>query len=169
MISYAASRTFWYIWSKSLNSISSVLTINKWYNITVTYDASTNASGCKIYLDGNLLSTIALDDTLSGSILTSEPLRIGGVVTPPRYFDGYVASARMWNTELSPSDVLDEYNSGEIKNIPIQNAFNILDTDIPNATFDGSEYIISNTSSTGVGLITVNSEESDLIEDCPSS
>lgn len=145
------------------------ISLNTWYNITATYDASTDASGCKIYLDGNLLSTIALDNTLTGSILTSEPLRIGGVVTPPRYFDGYVASARMWNTELSAADVLDEYNSGEIKNIPVQNAFNILDTDIPNSTWNGSEFTITDTSSTGVGLITVNSEESDLIEDCPSS
>ena len=142
---------------------------NQWYNIVATYDGSSSAAGVKIYVDGINEPINVIADTLTASILTLEPLTVGGVTTPPRYLDGYVASARMWNTELSAADVLDEWNDGEIKNVPTQNLFNILNTDISNSTWNGSEYIINDTSSTGVGLTTVNSEEGDLTDDCPSS
>lgn len=143
------------------------INLNTWYNITATYDGSTNPSGLKIYVNGVLFPTIIIDNTLSTSILTLEPLRLGGVPTPPRYFDGYFASGRVWNIELNSADIITEYNGGQIKNIPIQNNSNILNTDIQNSIWNGSEFIINDLSNTGVSLTSINSEEIDLTNDCP--
>jgi hypothetical protein len=137
------------------------INLNTWYNITATYDGTTNPSGLKIYVNGSLMPTITLDNTLNASILTAEPLRLGGIPTPPRYFDGYFASGRIWDIELSQSDIITEYNGGQIRNIPIQNGNNILNTDIQNSIWNGAEFIINDLSNTGVNLTSINSEEND--------
>ena len=93
--------------------VSTVNTFNtgQWYHITVTYDGSSTAAGVKIYVDG-VSETISIAfDTLTGSILTSEVLKIGGNVTPVRYFEGKIASARMWNVELSSIEALTELST----------------------------------------------------------
>ena len=43
----------------------------------------------------------------------------------------------------------------------------ILNLDIANSTFDGSDYNVPNTEGTQNDFISVNAEETDLIDDCP--
>jgi hypothetical protein len=142
---------------------------NQWYNIVATYDGSSFAAGVKIYVNGINEPIDVTSDTLTASILTLEPLTVGGTTTPPRYFDGYVASSRVWDIELNAADIITEYNGGQIKNIPIENNSNILNTDISNAIWNGSEFIINDLSSTGVVLSSINSEENDLQNECPTN
>ena len=74
--------------------VETVNTFNtgQWYNVVVTYDGSSSGSGVKIYVDSINEPTNVTADTLTGSILTSETLKIGGTVTPARYFNGKISS-----------------------------------------------------------------------------
>ena len=153
---------------KKLNQKSTVNTFNtgQWYHITVTYDGSSTAAGVKIYVDG-VSETISIAfDTLTGSILTSEVLKIGGNVTPARYFHGKIASARMWDVELSPTEVIDEYKEG-VKPASVQTGNLILNTDISHSTFNGSEWDIPDLTGITSGYQTVLMEVGDRVSDCP--
>ncbi len=49
----------------------------RWQHLVVTYDGSSSANGFAIYLNGQALPVQIVADTLSESISTSKPLRIG--------------------------------------------------------------------------------------------
>ncbi len=49
----------------------------RWQHLLVTYDGSSKAKGIRIYLNGEQQNTKAPFDSLTGSIATSEPFRIG--------------------------------------------------------------------------------------------
>ena len=70
---------------------------------------------------------------MSGVSTNTEPLQIGGQDT--FFTAGTIAKVRMWNVELTASDVNTQYNGGTIQNAPVQSANLIVDTDINNATF----------------------------------
>jgi hypothetical protein len=146
--------------------VETVNTFNtgQWYNVVITYDGSSSGSGVKIYVDSINEPTNVTADTLTGSILTSETLKIGGTVTPARYFNGKISSVRMWNTELSASEVLLEfYNSQSI----VHPANLIVNTDINNSTFNGTEWDIPDLTGTTSGYQTVLMEVEDRVLDCP--
>jgi hypothetical protein len=52
--------------------------LNEWYHVACSYDGSSLASGIKVYLNGVLLTMSLLTaNTLSASIITSEPVFLG--------------------------------------------------------------------------------------------
>jgi hypothetical protein len=84
------------------------LSINTWYNITVTSDAS-GSSGTgtiKVYLNGNLQTTLTGAKTTHATVLN-----IGRSRYDSNYWSGYLGSAMVYNTALSDNDVLTNYNA----------------------------------------------------------
>jgi hypothetical protein len=99
--SYQSSLNIWYNGNTSLNSISSGLAINTWYNITVTSGSGT----IKIYLNG------ILKNTLSGNTTHADVLNIGRTRFDSNYWSGYIGSTMVYNTVLSASDVTTNFNA----------------------------------------------------------
>ena len=70
-----------------------------WYHVAMVYDGSGKASGLRLYLNGRLLNTEVVRDTLTGSIKSAAPLRI----LPP--FGGQLDDLRFYNRALTPEQV----------------------------------------------------------------
>jgi hypothetical protein len=86
------------------NTVLSSLSINTWYNVTVTSDP-TGSGTIKVYLNGNLQTTI------TGKTTHADVLNIGRSKYDANYWSGYIGSAMVYNTVLSNNDVLNNYNS----------------------------------------------------------
>lgn len=83
------------------------LSINTWYNVTVTSDP-TGASGSgtiKVYLNGGLQTTI------TGKTTHTDVLNIGRSRYDANYWSGYIGSAMVYNTVLSGAEVLTNFNA----------------------------------------------------------
>lgn len=144
---------------ENVNTLSTGL----WYHLVLTYDGSTSASGVNMYINNVENSTIIRDD-LTGVTTNTEPLQIGGQDT---FFSAaQIAKARMWNVELSASDVNTQYNGGVIQNTPVQSGNLVVDTDITNSTF-GTQWTIPDLTGITAGYTSVNMEEGDRVDECP--
>ncbi|MBI3840100.1 MAG: DUF1553 domain-containing protein [Planctomycetia bacterium] len=80
------------------------LSSGRWHQIVVTYDGSRVATGVKTYVDGQPQKMKVLLDELNQSFNSTEPLRIGGGGSGPR-FKGLVDDVRIYASDLSPDDV----------------------------------------------------------------
>jgi hypothetical protein len=138
--------------------------ISQWYNIIVTYDGSLSAAGVKIYVNGINEPINIIADTLTGSILNSETLKLGATLTPARYFYGKIASGKIWKTELSAAEILDYANCNI--NTPKESDL-ILNTNIGASFWNGTAFEIPDLTGITGGYTSVNSEELDLLTDCP--
>ena len=149
-----------------LKAGTTVLNVGEWYHISATYDGSNTVAGVNLYVNG-ILETVSASSggSVVGTFQTSDPLQIGG--QSGFYFDGNIASARMWNTELTSVQIAAEYNGGQILSTAVQGVNLVLDTDINNATF-GTEWEIPDLTGTTSGYESANMEIGDRIEDCPS-
>lgn len=139
------------------------LVTGQWYHLMSTYDGSTNASGANLYIN-NVSDKNVIRDNLSGNIVNSEPLQIGGQLN--FYTAATIAKARVWNVELTAADVNTQYNGGTIQNTPAQSANLIVDTDINNATF-GAQWSIPDLTGFTTGYTSVNMEDVDRVDECP--
>ncbi|MCK5125059.1 MAG: hypothetical protein KAR42_02280 [candidate division Zixibacteria bacterium] len=87
-----------------LNS-SSVITLNEWHHVSITY----NAGQIKYYIDGNLADTDASVVTLLQPFVTE--LNFGRrKMYNEFYFHGMIDEIRMWNVERSSTEIADSYN-----------------------------------------------------------
>jgi len=138
-----------------------------WYHLVATYDGSSTPAGVKLYKNGVLLTNGApISNTLSASILNVATVKIGRVGS--FYTDMKINAARWWNAELTAGEVLTQYNSGTVLTTPVQAGSLIFNTDINNSTWNGSEYDIPDLTGITAGYQTVNAEEADRVDDCPS-
>lgn len=78
------------------NSIST----GRWQHLLVTYDGSSTAAGVRVYLNGAPQSTSAPYDSLTGSITTTEPFRIGRRSTSA-FYKGAIDDLRIYGRTLS--------------------------------------------------------------------
>ena len=74
------------------------------HHLLIDYDGSGQASGLKLYLDGNPVESEILKDQLRGDFRTSAPLEIGdkNLGTP---LEGSLDDFRIYNRQLSDSEV----------------------------------------------------------------
>ena len=142
-----------------------ILNTGQWYNVLMTYNGSGDVSGVNMYIDNVLTTQTVTVNTLSGTTLNTLPLQIGGQQT--FYSAATIAKTRVWNTELTPLQVAAEYNGGTILTPAEQITNLIVDTDIQNAIWNGSEFNIPDLTAITAGYTSVNSEEIDLLTDCP--
>tara|TARA_R110002110_G_scaffold85053_1_gene220871 strand:+ start:406 stop:1182 length:777 start_codon:yes stop_codon:yes gene_type:complete len=84
-------------------------TLNQWYHFTITYDGSETLGGMKIYFDGveQTVST-ATSGTYTGMTAGSGDLVMGAnAQNSGRTLDGEMDAVRIWNKELSQTEVTD--------------------------------------------------------------
>jgi hypothetical protein len=75
-----------------------------WTHVLVTHDGSGKASGMRVFLNGRSVPLEAETDTLRGTTVTKEPVRIGRRSTSSA-FKGELADIRIYRRALSESDV----------------------------------------------------------------
>jgi hypothetical protein len=75
-----------------------------WQHVVLTYDGSHKAAGVKIYIDGKQSANQVQADTLSATIATSQPLRIGGRSTSSTW-KGEVDDLRIYGRALAEGEI----------------------------------------------------------------
>jgi hypothetical protein len=80
------------------------LSINTWYNVTVTSDSSGSGT-IKVYLNGGLQTTI------TGKTTHVDVLNIGRTRYNANYWKGYIAKTMVYDAVLTGTEVLNNYNS----------------------------------------------------------
>lgn len=80
------------------------LPMNQWSHVLVTYDGSAKAGGVRVYVNGKPRELEVQKDQLKGSILTSEPLRLGAR-GPQNSYSGLLSDVRFYQRALSEEDV----------------------------------------------------------------
>lgn len=144
---------------------STVLNVAEWYHVAATYDGSNALGGVKLYINGISETVTGSGGSVTGTFQNSDPMQIGG--QSGANFNGNIASARVWKSELSPAEIIEEYNSGNIKNIPVNTNNIIINSDFKCAFWNGTAFEIPDLTGITAGYISVNSEEADLLTDCP--
>ena len=86
---------------------SATIATDTWYCLVLTFDKPT----LKCYLNGGVEETTTTPDLFIGT--TTNPLRIGidGGASSAYAFQGLVGSLKIYNRELTASEVLQNYNS----------------------------------------------------------
>ena len=82
--------------------------LNKWLNLTVTYDGSSEASGLKIYFDSKEQKTEKVRDSLTKEIhygKTEIPVTIGARMRDRGFKNGLIDSFSFYDRELTAADV----------------------------------------------------------------
>jgi hypothetical protein len=85
---------------------ASYITINDWNHIVGSYSSGTK----KFYINGVLISNV----TTTGSVVANSygvSLGAYGGSAPSYWYNGYVGEARIYNRQLSNSEVLFNYNN----------------------------------------------------------
>ena len=77
---------------------------NAWQHIVLTYDGKNKAAGVTIYINGKAVPHQIQSDTLSATIATSQPLRIGGRSTSSDW-KGEVDELRIYGRALAHGEV----------------------------------------------------------------
>lgn len=78
---------------------------NVWHHVAVTYDGSSQASGVKLYVDGQLKPLDVSQDKLSDTIVTDHPFHLGRRGEGSG-FRGRIDEVQYYQRELPASDVL---------------------------------------------------------------
>lgn len=93
-------------WDKNVVRVNTKQTIpvNQWTHLFMTYDGSSKAKGVTIYINGKPAELDLTHDTLTGSIQTDVPLRVGrrDVGAP---FKGMIEAIRIYRRQVSADEV----------------------------------------------------------------
>ncbi|MFO1437119.1 MAG: DUF1553 domain-containing protein [Verrucomicrobiaceae bacterium] len=76
----------------------------QWRHLVITYDGSSKAAGLKVYVDGKLSEVDVRRDSLSGSIASKEPWRIGWKGTGIG-FEGGMDEFRLFDRAITAEEV----------------------------------------------------------------
>jgi hypothetical protein len=78
---------------------------NKWNHICITYDGSSQASGLKIFVNGEEQATEKIKDSLTDSVRTDIPFTIGQRTSGARIDDAGIQDFRLYPRELSKTEI----------------------------------------------------------------
>jgi hypothetical protein len=110
-----SNKIYFLIGNGSNNAIlvrgSTTITTGVYYNIVVTYDGSTNASGVNIYVNGVLESMVTSVDNFTGGLSNTDNLTVGAFSDPTGYFNGNIYSSQIYNRALTESEIQQNYNT----------------------------------------------------------
>lgn len=76
----------------------------QWRHLVITYDGSSKAAGLKVYVDGKLSEVDVRRDSLSGSVASKEPWRIGWKGTGIG-FEGGIDEFRLFDHALAGDEI----------------------------------------------------------------
>lgn len=83
--------------------------VNDWYNIIFTVDATTNANGISLYINGLAATSLGIVNTLTLTTLVNANCKIG-TGRSGSYFDGKIDKVKIYNKELNQTEVNTIYN-----------------------------------------------------------
>lgn len=138
---------------------------NNWHHILVAYDGSSQISGVTMYIDGSQVALNTSGTNLTGTTKVSEPFQIGaryntdiinGLIDEPAIFDrvlGSVASSSMYGSG-SASDITSLLPIGWWR--------------AENATFNGSNWTVSNAYKKGFNGTSVSMTSGSRVTDIPT-
>ena len=89
---------------------NTVLSLNNWYNVILTYDGSGTTGGINLYLNG-ATETFTGSGSNSGGVSNSENFEIGARTGAVDEMDGLISNIAIWNSDQS-SEISNIYNSG---------------------------------------------------------
>jgi hypothetical protein len=95
------------------------LPANTFTHLAITYDGSGKAAGLKLYINGSLAKTSVKKDGLVGSIKTESPFSIGRRGSSSVQFQGRIDDLRIYQRELSPTEIATVNASEVIKVVAI--------------------------------------------------
>lgn len=85
-----------------------------WTHVAFTYDGSTNAIGCNLYINGGVTAHNIADDDCTLSIVNVTVAAYIGRRTLGNPFAGDIDEVAVFERELSAAEVLNIYNKGRI-------------------------------------------------------
>jgi len=105
----------WYIYLNDLQwhsvaTSANTAIVNKWQHVVGTYDSSTGSQ--KIYLDGELKNSSVISGNQKILYTTDNNVTIGDVNYHGRYFNGLIDDVRVYDAELSFSEIKRDYVAG---------------------------------------------------------
>lgn len=86
-------------------------TTNKWYHITVVYSKS--AQSVKYYVNGILTNVVATG--VNAPTIINRPFKIGSWDGSSRFFNGNIASFKIYSRVLSDNEVLKNFNTAKAR------------------------------------------------------
>ncbi len=108
--------------------------IEKWVQITVTYDGSSTAAGLKMYFDGKPAATIVVRDRLDKSIV-ADTFRVGARPRDDRGFaQGQIDDLSIFKNLLTPAEV------AELAGAPLDQVFQAAKTGNAEAKNQAKDY-----------------------------
>ena len=146
------------------------INFNAWNHVVMTYDGSGTIAGIDFYIN-NAATTkphrtpsggFGGGPLVGGTIRTAENVTVNGSSQLGAYASAGLEVFRMWNVQLSASEVNTLYNK---QSVPQTSAL-IMNSDITNATFIADEWQIPDLSTVTSGYLTRNMEEDDLQNNC---
>ena len=142
-------------------------TASGWHHYTITYDGSGLPSGIKVYFDGvaQPMATIVNSFPIGGTMITAQNFLIGAQL-PTVFVGGNHGQMRTWDIELTPADVVTEYNFGLIGTTWTQGANLVAAPDIATATYNGSTWDFPDLTSNST-FISNGLQLGDRVDDCP--
>ncbi|MFN9986761.1 MAG: DUF1553 domain-containing protein [Pirellula sp.] len=81
------------------------LTASRWQHVAITYDGSSKAEGLKIFIDGNEVAKNITNNTLTDTIKTTVPLRIGRRHTTAPTTDAKLQDVRIYRKALNADEL----------------------------------------------------------------
>jgi hypothetical protein len=78
---------------------------DKWHHVAVSYDGSSKAEGVKVIVDGSEVKVSISNNTLSETIQTETPLKIGSRSKASNTNGAILQDIRIYNSALSVSDI----------------------------------------------------------------
>ena len=107
-VNFRSSAASWFLVKSPTNSV----VINEWQHIVIAYDGSSNAAGCKIYINSILQTPSILANTLSSTMVDLTVKARIGRRELGNYYKGSIDEVAIWGKELTSSEVLEIYNLG---------------------------------------------------------
>lgn len=125
-----------------------------WYRVAMTKSASTSASAMKIYVNGTASTLNTIQNALgAGSTLNTDDFILGTLSAA--YTDGHLDEIGVYDTELSSSDVSDDWNGGEVTDLTaISSAANLQGYWRADGDSTGTDNVIDQSGNGNHGTIT---------------
>lgn len=99
---------------------NNTLSTNRWYNVVGTYNGNSTDEGITLYIDGQVVAStgfgqdsqyIAMNRATDASELSIGVILDEGNLNFQNHFNGKIANTQIYNKELTPSEVLQNYNA----------------------------------------------------------
>ncbi len=97
-----------------------------WNHVAFTVDGSGSGSGVRLYVNDVQVATATIQDNLNGTMANSIGVIIGSEVATPMPFNGNISYTRLFNIELTSTDITDDYNGGTMLETSLQSANQVL-------------------------------------------